>query len=100
MVTLDFARVTNSNLHTEDWRDEVVNGIVFPMVNIKNLKMEEGFSNAERCNPFMRSLMHKLVVDILANREHYDEKKKASWIQNTKAEMVFVTCAPRHRACG
>jgi hypothetical protein len=81
MFTLDFVRVTNS---AKDWRDEVTNDIAFPMVNIKQLKMEEGFSTTERYNPFMQSLMHKMVINVLANREHYDEKKMASWIKNIK----------------
>jgi hypothetical protein len=87
MFTLDFALVTSKKLVAEDWQDEVANDIAFPMVNIKRLTMEVGFSIVERDNPFMENLMNEAVVDILSNPENYDKKKKEDHDDKMSAMM-------------
>jgi hypothetical protein len=67
MFTLDFCKVTNTNIVAKDWRDEVVDDIAFPMVDVKTIRLEEGFSPDEKDNPFMKKLMHDMVVDALVN---------------------------------
>jgi hypothetical protein len=69
-VAFDFAKVTGTNLVAEDWRDEVQYDIAFPLVNIKKIRLESGFSVDEKENPFMKSLMHDMVVDALAKHEN------------------------------
>jgi hypothetical protein len=79
MFTLDFARVTNSNLRpVEDWRDEIDSDIAFPMVDPKKVVMQDGFSANEKENLYMRSLMHVEVVDALSNHESENKKKAAA----------------------
>jgi hypothetical protein len=34
-----------------DWRDEVANDIAVPMVDIKKIRLEDGFSSEEKENP-------------------------------------------------
>jgi hypothetical protein len=48
MFTLDFSLVMSNKLTAEDWGDEVANSIPFPMVNVKKLRMEDGFSIVKR----------------------------------------------------
>jgi hypothetical protein len=43
--------------------------IAFPLVDIKKLRLESGFSADEKENPFMKSLMHDMVVDALDKHE-------------------------------
>jgi hypothetical protein len=69
-VAFDFVKVTGTNLVAEDWRDEVCNDIAFPLVDIKKLRLESGFSADKKENPFMKSLMHDMVVDALAKHEN------------------------------
>jgi hypothetical protein len=50
-------------------------------------KMEDGFSIViEPFNPFMQSLMNKMVVDILANPENY--YKKSDEHENLMSEQM------------
>jgi hypothetical protein len=74
MFTLYYSKVTNANLVAKDWRDEVVNEIAFPMVDVKKIKLEECFSPNKKDNQFMKTLMHDMVIDALANQDKTFDK--------------------------
>jgi hypothetical protein len=72
MITLDFLTQPIPGLVLEDWRDELDHDIALPMVNFKKLVFEEGYCREEVENPFMKDLMHDMVVKALLKRD--DEK--------------------------
>jgi hypothetical protein len=86
-VSLDFSK---THLVPEDWRAEVGNDIAFPLVDIKRIRLESGFSADEKENPVMKSLMHDMVVDAL---EKYDQKKRdVKDIRTTKTKSDDDCC--------
>jgi hypothetical protein len=64
-IAIDYSKVMNTTFVAEDWRAEVSNDIAFPLVDVKKIKLESGFSADEKENPFMQSLMHDMVLDAL-----------------------------------
>jgi hypothetical protein len=70
MSTLDFSKHTNTNCVAEDWCDELVNDIAFPMVNVKQIWMMDGFSREERYNPYIQTLMHAMFIKFLVNHDY------------------------------
>jgi hypothetical protein len=69
MITLDFLIQKVKNLVLEDWRDELEHDIAFPMVDLKKIVFEEGFAKGEIENPFMRDLMHDMVMHSLLKKK-------------------------------
>jgi hypothetical protein len=65
MFTLDFTEILTTNLVAYSWRDELLYDIAFPMVDVKKIRLEDGFSSTEKEDPFMKELMHDMVVDAL-----------------------------------
>jgi hypothetical protein len=82
-ISLDFSKITNTNLVAEDWRVEVSNDIAFPLVDIKKITLQSGFSADEKENPFMQSLMHDMVVDAL-----FKNDIKITQVGNFKKEKI------------
>jgi hypothetical protein len=77
MYTLDFTRQTVPNLVLDDWKDELTYDIAFPMVDLKKITLKQGFSSDEIDNPFMKNLMHDMVMHSLS--------------KNQKKEMVVTS---------
>jgi hypothetical protein len=75
MVTLDFLKQTVPNLVLDNWRDELDYDISFPMLNFKKMIFEEGYCKDEIENPFMRDLMHDMVVHSMTEEENRQETK-------------------------
>jgi hypothetical protein len=73
MVTIDFLIQTVPNLVLDNWRDELEHDIMFPMVDLKKIVFKEGYCKDEIENPFMRDLMHDMVVHSMT--ENQREKK-------------------------
>jgi hypothetical protein len=73
MYTLNFGKLTVASLVLDDWRDELTYDIAFPCVDVTKINTKRGFSPDEIENPFMKELMHDMVMQSLA--KHQENKK-------------------------
>jgi hypothetical protein len=96
MVSLDYALVTNGKVKCEILEDEIEYDIAFPMVNVKTVTMEDGFSPDQKENPTLGAIMLERVVRAL-NKFANDDKDEAADDQELadrkrKAEEVLDPC--------
>jgi hypothetical protein len=90
MFTLDYTEILTPNLVAYSWRDELLYDIAFPMVDVKKVRLEDGFSSTEKENPFMKELMHDMVVDALTKSDN--EKIQNSCVEEEKEPCLFCGC--------
>jgi hypothetical protein len=86
--SLNFSKVTDTNLVAEHLRDKVSNDIAFPLVDIKKIRLESGFSADEKENPFMKSLMHDMVINALDKNDKKEECRKFQDRENRKRQVL------------
>ena len=78
MYTLDYTLVTNPAVKCEKLEDELDNDIAFPMVDVRKLAMEDGYTSKQKENPKLASIMHGRIVDALTKFEK-DEAEAGWW---------------------
>jgi hypothetical protein len=77
MYTLDVCKQTIAGLVLQGWQDKLVNDIAFPMVDIKKISLKDGFSTDKKENPFMKDLMHDMVIHSLTKNRDKIKKKRS-----------------------
>jgi hypothetical protein len=79
MFTLDFQKCRGTNLRSEDWRDEIENETAFPMVNVDQLELKNGYSSAEIESPlpfgYLLRRNHRSLVGLRRQKEAVVELK-------------------------
>jgi hypothetical protein len=74
MFSLDYTLVTNSRIRSEKLQDELDNDIDFPMVDVRKLAMEDGYSSSQKENEKLATIMHERICDALTK---FDRTKAA-----------------------
>jgi hypothetical protein len=90
--SLDFSKVTKKTLCAEAWQVEVNNDVAFPMIDLKKLQLETGFSRDEKENPVMQSLMHDMVLDSLAKNDGKKRKLESSTVRKEESDKSCDYC--------
>jgi hypothetical protein len=69
MFVLSTADLVDKSIIPDEWHDELESDVAFPIVNIRSLKMSEGYSAEEKENEHMRVVMEEEILHFLANGE-------------------------------
>ena len=94
MFTLDYTKVTHPKIKCEKVEDELEYDIDFPMVDVRKLTMEDGYSADQKGNPKLGSIMHRRIVAALLKFEGEKQSEDGAEFvgRKRKAEEDGIQC--------
>ena len=88
---IDFVQPQMLKLRVAKWRDEVENDMHFPMHNVDELVMKEGYSDEDHDNTYLANIMYGEIMRLIADNEN--EKREEETNNKVLPSPVCDTCS-------